>query len=288
MRSKTQTQKKTQKMNRRIFIKRICKTITAPLLLASYSVFIERILVQINHYQISVPALPKVFTGFKLAHLTDLHLGPMVSVEFIKNIVKKTNQLKADAIACTGDFVNAVNSKKEINRVWPILLHLSARYGVFSVLGNHDHWSDTKVSLEWLKRSGHNCRHKCRTINKEQSRILIGGTGDLWEDTLDIDQTFSNSNKGDCRILLTHNPDAVDTHFKTPIALTLAGHTHGGQIRVPFYGPLKLPVKNKHYTSGLIQTKKTKLFISRGIGWSIYPVRFNCYPEIAVLTLIPE
>jgi predicted MPP superfamily phosphohydrolase len=77
----------------------------------------------------------------------------------------------------------------------------------------------------------------------------------------------------------------VDTEFKTPVSLVISGHTHGGQIVVPFWGPPVLPVKNKRYTSGFIQAPNTGLFISRGVGWSLCPVRFNCYPEIAVLEL---
>jgi predicted MPP superfamily phosphohydrolase len=110
----------------------------------------------------------------------------------------------------------------------------------------------------------------------------------MWEDQLKIDQAFAGTKENDCRILLSHNPDSVDTPFKTPLALVMSGHTHGGQVRLPFYGPPVLPVENKHYSSGLIDTPKTKLFISRGIGWAIYPVRFNCYPEIAVLELVRQ
>jgi hypothetical protein len=81
----------------------------------------------------------------------------------------------------------------------------------------------------------------------------------------------------------------VDTEFAASLSLVLSGHTHGGQVVVPFFGPQILPVRNKRYSSGLIPTPRTQLFISRGIGWAIYPVRFNCYPEIAVLELInPE
>jgi hypothetical protein len=203
----------------------------------------------------------------------------------IESVVKKANDLKPDLIVCTGDYVHARNTTAEIDSVWPILSKLKAKYGVYSILGNHDHWADTEKSLQWLEKSGQGIRHKYKAIYKGKERILIGGSGDLWEDTLNIDQTFSTSDAGDCRILLAHNPDSVDTHFITPLSLVLCGHTHGGQVSLPFYGPLVLPVENKRYSSGLIETTKTRLFISKGIGWAIYPVRFNCPPEIAVLEL---
>jgi len=205
---------------------------------------------------------------------------------FLEKIIDKANAIKPDVIVCTGDYVNAKKSQKEINQVWPILKRLSAKEGVYSVLGNHDHWADGELSLEWLEKSGQSVRHASRAIVRGKDQIVIGGSGDLWEDELGIDQAFQSGSEGDFRILLSHNPDAADKYFKTPIDLMLCGHTHGGQVSIPFVGPPALPVQNKKYLCGLIRTEKTTLFISRGIGWSMLPVRFNCLPEIAVLNLI--
>ena len=88
--------------------------------------------------------------------------------------------------------------------------------------------------------------------------------------------------------MLAHNPDTVDTNFKTRVDLVISGHTHGGQVNIPFFGPPILPVNNKLYSSGLVKTKKTNLYISKGLGWSIFPIRFNCYPEISILKLQRE
>jgi predicted MPP superfamily phosphohydrolase len=272
-------------MNRRNFLKSAFSG-SAIMLAGSYPVFIERTIVQVNRYKIPVPNLPLSFHGFTLAHLTDIHLGFLVSEAFVEEIVHRANSLNTDAIVCTGDYVHERNTIGEIDKVWPILSKLSARYGVYSVLGNHDHWADTGRSMYWLERSGQNIRHQCKAIYKGKDRILIGGAGDFWGDKLNIDKAFSGSDQGDCRILLAHNPDSVDTEFETPLSLVLSGHTHGGQVVIPFLGAPKLPVENKAYSSGLIATPKTPLFISRGIGWAIVPVRFNCYPEIAVLELV--
>ena len=255
-------------------------------LVGSYPILIERNIVQVNRYKIPIENLPLSFHGFTLAQLTDLHLGFLVSESFVEGIVQRTNGLRTDAIVCTGDYVHERNTLEEIDRVWPILAKLEARHGVYSVLGNHDHWADADRSLYWLDRTGQNIRHQCRPIYNDGERILIGGAGDYWEDELRVDKTFACSDEDECRILLAHNPDSVDTHFQTPISLVLSGHTHGGQVVVPFLGAPILPVKNKNYSSGLISTPRTQLFISRGIGWAIYPVRFNCYPEIAVLKLL--
>ena len=272
-------------MNRRAFLKSAFSG-GAFILAGSYPVFIERNIVLVNRYKIPVPNLPLSFHGFTLAHLTDIHLGFLVSESFVEEIVHRTNSLNTDAIVCTGDYVHNRNTIEEIDKVWPILSKLSARHGVYSVLGNHDHWGDSSRSLYWLERSGQNIRHQCKAIYKGRDRILIGGAGDFWGDKLNIDKAFSSSDQDDCRILLSHNPDSVDTEFETPLSLVLSGHTHGGQVVIPFLGAPKLPVKNKAYSSGLIATPRTPLFISRGIGWAILPVRFNCYPEIAVLELV--
>ncbi len=271
-------------MNRRQFLKYLLAT-GGIALVGCYPTVIERTTVLINRYKIPVDNLPIAFHGFTLAHLTDVHLGFLVSEAFVAELVQRTNSLQTDIIVCTGDYVHDRNTTTEIDKVWPILSKLNARYGVYSVLGNHDHWADTHRSLYWLERSGQNIRHQCKPIHKDNQKILIGGAGDFWGDELNIDKAFANSEPTDFRILLSHNPDSVDTDFSTPLSLVLSGHTHGGQVVIPYWGPPRLPVENKNYSSGLISTPKTQLFISRGTGWSILPVRFNCYPEIAVLEL---
>lgn len=253
--------------------------------MGGYSVFIERSLVQINRYKVYLANLPEAFNGFSIAHLTDIHFGFLVSEAFVEKIVHRTNRLQTDIIVCTGDYVHERNTTKEVDTVWPILAKLHAKHGVYSVLGNHDHWASTERSLYWLNRSGQNLRHRSVAIEKGDSRIMLGGAGDLWEDSLGIDKAFANTHQDDCRILLSHNPDSVDRKFKSSVSLVLSGHTHGGQVRIPFYGAPVLPVQNKKYSSGVIAAPNTQLFISKGIGWAIYPVRFNCYPEIAVIEL---
>lgn len=271
-------------MNRRTFLKLSACT-GAIVLLGSYPILIERNIVTINKYQIYLKDLPESFDGYTIAHLTDLHLGTLVSESFIRGVVDKTNTLKTDLIACTGDYVHAKNTITEIDKVWPLLSNLAAKDGVYSVLGNHDHWADTQRSLYWLERSGQNLRHRSVSIYRGNEKITIGGAGDYWEDDINIDKAFANSHADECRILLSHNPDSIDTNFTTRLSVALCGHTHGGQVRIPFYGAPILPVKNKQYSNGLISTKKTKVFISRGIGWAIYPIRLNCYPEIAVVEM---
>ena len=253
-------------------------------LAASYPFFIERYLLQINTYNIPVPNLPEEFINFKMVHLTDLHYGRLMPKKFIEQIINKANSLEGDSIVCTGDYVLKRNDgSHDVETVWSLLERLKAKSGVYSILGNHDHWADFNKSLELLDDSGQNIRHKSVAIERNGKRIWIGGAGDLWEDDTGVDKAFKEVPGKECKILLAHNPDTADIEFDTRVDLMISGHTHGGQVIIPFIGPLVLPVKNKNYSSGFIRSQNANIFISKGIGWAIVPVRFNCYPEIAVL-----
>ena len=254
---------------------------------AGYPVFVERQIILETHYRIHIPNLPRIFQGFRIVHLTDLHHGFLVPLSVIEGVVRRVNRIPRDVVVCTGDYVHEKNGTAEIDRVWPVLSKLSAPEGVFSVLGNHDHWADTGRSLYWLDRSGQDLRGKAKAIERDGRQLWFAGGGDLWEDPIGVDRVLGQIPEETCRIMLVHNPDSADSHFVGHIDLILAGHTHGGQVRIPFWGAPVLPVRNKTYSSGIIRSSKGHaMFISRGIGWAIYPVRFNCFPEIAVVTLI--
>ena len=276
-----------KKISRRRFLKLFGYT-GALGLVASYPVFIERYIVLTNTYRIPVPNLPKVFSGFRIVQLTDLHYGALVPLCLIRSVLARANQIERDMIVCTGDYVHEKNSTGQIDSVWPLIAELNAPSGVFSVLGNHDHWADTNRSQHWLSQTGQDLRHKAISIDRDGNRLWLAGAGDLWEDHKNLDGLLSRIPESDCRVVLAHNPDTSDTEFSSRVDLMISGHTHGGQVNIPFVGTPVLPVRNKTYSSGLkASLRGINVFISRGIGWAVYPIRFNCFPEIAVLELIP-
>jgi len=257
-------------------------------LVASYPVFIERYLVVTNTYRIPVPNLPQAFAGFRLVQLADLHYGFLVPQRLIRDVIARANRITRDVIVCTGDYVHKNRSIEQIDTVWPLMAELNAPSGVFSVLGNHDHWADTSRSQYWLSQTGQDLRHKVVQIERNGSRLWLVGAGDLWEDHRNLDDLMRKIPDSDCRLVLAHNPDTADTDFSSRVDLMISGHTHGGQVDIPFIGTPILPVRNKNYSSGLkTSLRGTKVFISKGIGWAVLPVRFNCLPEIAVLELVP-
>ncbi len=270
-------------MNRRHFLKAAAAGVA---LAGAYPVLVERNWVTVNHYRVTMPGLPPEFDGLRIAHLTDLHHGLLVPLSFIRKVVDRTNALGADAIVCTGDYVQERESTGEINAVWPELARLDAPLGVYSVLGNHDHWSDTTRSVHWLAETGQDLHRKAVPIEREGRRLWLAGAGDHWEDRTDLDGLLGDIPDDEPRIVLAHNPDTADTPRACRADLFVCGHTHGGQVRVPWVGAPVLPVRNKAYSSGLVPSPDgTPVFISRGIGWALYPVRLNCPPEIAVLEL---
>ena len=256
---------------------------------ALYMFILERFIIRVTRYRIPVPHLPPEFAGFRVVHLSDLHYGLLQPLLTAKYVVWRTNRLQRDIIVCTGDYVLEKNAHVNIDRVWPLLSKLHAPGGVYSVLGNHDHWADTERSIEWLDRTRQNLQGKTVALERQGRKLWLAGGGDLWTDPMDFDKLLADVPEGDCRIVLAHNPDSADTGFNVRIDLMISGHTHGGQFLLPFLGPPSNPVKNKSYTSGLKKSENGPLvFISKGIGWGTFPVRLGCFPEIAVLELIPD
>ncbi|MCP4722533.1 MAG: hypothetical protein GY860_24000 [Desulfobacteraceae bacterium] len=241
-------------MNRRKFIKVGLGGILGAGLIGSYPVFIERYNFQLNHYVIQFENLPIQFNGYKILHLSDIHVGPFLSFRTFNKIIHKIKEISTDLIVLTGDYVHNISDFSKIKQIWDVIQTLEAKDGVLNVLGNHDHWQGGDYSIELLENSGQSLRNKTKTIEKNGAKIVFGGAGDLWEDHFDID-------------------------------LTLSGHTHGGQVVLPFFGATVLPVKNYNYDYGIKKTEIGKLFISKGIGTTIYPVRFNCAPEFALIEL---
>jgi hypothetical protein len=242
--------------------------------------------IQINLYRLPLPNLPAAFEGFRIVQLSDLHLGRLVPLQLLEWVVEQANALPADIIVGNGDYVQLRNTRHEIEAIWPVLCRLKAPLGVYSVLGNHDHWADSQRSLAWLERSGQNLRHRAVAFERNGARLWLGGAGDLWTDEDGIDQAFAGVPPEACKILLAHNPFSIDLDFKTRLDLVLSGHTHGGQVQLNRLGPVLIPPRYRKYVRGWIETPKAPLFIGSGLGWTILPFRINCPAEIAILELI--
>ena len=216
--------------------------------------------------------------NLRIVHISDTHFASSL---FNPNIVVDCiESLNPDVIFHTGDLITYMNG---LNEAIDFMRRLSEIAEVFIVAGNHDHWSG--LGSEGLKRRLKVFNH-IHVLNNEALKyrgIWIIGVDDPYTDHDDISKALANVRGDGFKILLAHSPQIIGK-ANGKVDLILAGHTHGGQVRIPFYGPLwvPLPKKYKKYVYGLFQFERTVMFVTRGIGTSFFPIRFNCPPEICL------
>lgn len=220
--------------------------------------------------------------GLRIVFATDFHYKPYEKFR-LKRDVKKINEQNADIILLGGDFLNGHEKGMSLESkvVAQEFAKLKSKYGVFAVFGNHDVWQDaegvydnfTKNNITVLKNN-----------SQKAGNVYIAGVEDMQTQNPDIEKALKYAKSP--TILLSHTPDII---YNVPedVNLTLAGHLHGGQIRLPFHGALVAPSKyGTKFAYGMYNVKNRKLFVSRGIGTSVLPLRFFCLPEIVVIDFI--
>lgn len=251
------------------------------LILIFWSVFIEPNMLAIN----SLNLKSKDLNGLKIIFVGDFHVKKNQRKNLVR-VVNKINEQNPDLILTTGDFVNGHNEKDSmpIEEISQELSKLKSKYGIYSVLGNHDWWQDGEKIKFFLEKNGIVVlEDESRTIKIKNQNLCIIGVEDITTRTVDIEKAFKNVSSPS--ILLTHSPDTfplITKNKKTD--LVLAGHTHGGQVAIPFIGALVVPSDyGRKYAQGLIRENNKTMFVTKGIGTSILPIRFNCIPEIVVI-----
>ncbi len=276
-------------MTRRAFFKwmgALGVTTGASVLGTAYAYNIEPNQLQVERVEVALPRLPGAFDGLTIAQLSDLHLGPYVTEAHIANAVQMTNALEPDVIVLIGDLVNS--SWRYIEPCAEIISKLDAPLGVYAVLGNHDYWVGyLNLTLASIKKAGvHLLRNQVVPLTRGRSTLYLAGIDDMWLHLGNMNRALESVPNNACKIALLHEPDFVDISARHEIDLQLSGHSHGGQVRVPFFGPLVLPKYGEKYPMGLYRVGNfTRLYTTRGIGVLPPAVRFNCPPEITLLTL---
>ena len=238
---------------------------------------------------IQLPNWPTGFENLKIAVLSDLHVGsPFIDAEKLHFIVLQVNAMQPDLIVLLGDFMASESVGKVIEPevIAENLKNLRARHGVFAVLGNHDWWYNGQRVRHALEAvSIRVLDDDVMKIERDGQAIWLAGLKDAWTNRTDIDGTLRKVTDESPIIALTHNPDLF-VRIPPRVILTLAGHTHGGQVNFPFFGPIKVPSEyGQRYAVGHIVENNHHLFVTTGIGTSIIPVRFRVPPEIVILTL---
>lgn len=250
-----------------------------------YALRIEPQKLTLEAITIPIPQLHPALEQFRIVQLSDFHLHPHTQLPLIERAVAQANALRPDLIVLTGDFV--LDFIESIFALAPALGRLNARYGVFCIMGNHDVKMNDIIVPRGL-RDERLCvlRNEGVMLSVGAGKLYLAGVDDGIYGRPNLPQAMARWQSGATTILLAHEPDFADAYHRDPrIALQLSGHTHGGQVNLPGYGPLILPRYGKKYHTGLYRLQQMWLYTNRGIGMGGIPVRFNCPPEITEITL---
>jgi predicted MPP superfamily phosphohydrolase len=273
-------------MNRRMFLKTAVATAVpaAPIAAASYGMY-EAGSVRIERPRLTVPKLPGSFDGLRVAFLTDIHHGPYVGLDYVTSLVRTTLALSPDVILLGGDYSS--QESKYIGPCFEVLADLKAPLGVFGVLGNHDYMDGLSQSLAGFRRAGIlELTNAGVWLERGTSRLRLAGVDDLWCGRPDLCSALGDARASDACLLVSHNPDFAERLLDPRVGLVLSGHTHGGQIVIPGAGSPFVPsAYGQKYARGLVQAPTTRVYVSRGLGTATPHIRWNCPPELTLLTL---
>lgn len=269
------------RMSRRRFLKRLAQVGGCAVVgVTAAQVLFEERWVQVTRPRISIPDLPAAFEGLTIGHITDVHHGPYLSIERVQEIVELAAGLTPDLWAITGDMVH--RSPEYIEPVWQAFGRLEAPLGVWCVMGNHDHWEGIEASRAAVQAAGIECLDNTHTVLRRRGeRLWLAGVGDRWCDDQLLSQALEGLPREAVALMLAHNPEVAEEMEDPRVKLMMAGHTHGGQVALPLYGPLVVPAKRR-YAAGLVGTDVSQVYISRGLGMATVPFRLNCRPELPV------
>ena len=244
--------------------------------------------------------LPPAFDGFQIVQISDLHASYWVGKKYLMGVVEEVNKLKKDLLVITGDIITGA-----VNDFWKRWMpaaksdHLAMVIDVLSnlkdcdkiaVLGNHDQWDGIKTEqrlVSELEKIGFFVlRNSSMPISRGKERIYIAGTDDIWF-SYDFTKAMHKVPNKAFKILLSHSPDVTtDIEKDMQVDLTLCGHTHGGQVNIPYLSHHFIPINNpSKYMAGLIKEPYGYTYVNRGIGTLVFPFRFCAPPEITYLKL---
>lgn len=246
------------------------------------SAFAEAASLSVEHVEIRLKRLPKRLDGFRIAHLSDIHHSPFTEIGHILEAFRRVNLLAPDAVMLTGDYVS--HDREYIGPMAKATGLLESRFGTFACLGNHDHWTDADEVVRSLRSHG-------VTVLVNEGMRLSTGSGSFWiagaDDYMvgktDLRSALEGSFPDELKILLAHNPSIARQAARRGVDLMLSGHTHGGQVKLAT-GRSRL-LGGRRMTSGLHRRYETQIYVTRGIGTVVLPVRYQCPPEISLIEL---
>lgn len=253
-----------------------------------YTFQIEPGWLEVVRRPLQIRRLPAALAGRTLAHLSDIHVGPFVSDEYLLDAFRRVAELRPDIVVITGDLMSWHRGWRD--HVAAIYQHVPrGRLATVATLGNHDYgpgWGHPEIAAN-IADAVRSCGITVlRNEMLDAEGLQIVGLDDLWAKRFNPQRVLRRLDMNRGAIALSHNPDTVDLPvWGNYEGWILAGHTHGGQCKPPFLPPPVLPVRNRRYTAGEFQLAGNRqLYISRGLGHTM-PIRFNVRPEVTLFEL---
>ena len=239
----------------------------------------------------AITGLPGAFDGYRVAHLSDLHVSTDVPYSYLLAVVDSVNRLGPDLVVVTGDLVSHGTGLPD--HACRLLARLRAPTLVS--FGNHDYGKlGAKIDVAPVLEAGLRAngitvlRNSATAISLGDERLWFVGLEDLWSGRFSPGAAFARVGRsaGEPVIAMSHNPDTAPALESYGAGWILAGHTHGGQVRLPGWGAIMLPVQNRQWQQGLYQVRGCRMYVSRGVGY-LMASRFACRPEVPIFTLRP-
>ena len=281
--------------SRRDFLKLLkSATIEISLLAAGgggYGFWIEPNWLRVEEVNLKLRRLAPAFHGLRIAQVSDIHMGGWMNAERLQRVADVVIGQRPDLFLLTGDFLTGHTfdgtSEQHLQELVTVLFPLAKSIPSYAILGNHDYWTNAGAVREMLRSCGMiDLTNSVFTVTRGNERLQLCGVADVWEGDVRLDHVIDNLADDAPAILLAHEPDFADVSSKSGrFELQVSGHSHGGQVVVPFYGPIVLPYLGRKYPSGLYQVGEMYQYTNRGVGMLDPPVRFNCPPEITLFTL---
>lgn len=261
----------------------------------SYGYSVEPTWLELNQIEVPVPDLPEAFIGFRIVQMSDFHCSKQVPAEYLAETIALAQAQAADLMVLTGDFVH--KGYKYVDAVADMLGTLSAPFGVFAVLGNHDYSVRNALGVRRYRdlhravgdalgaRGIRVLRNESLPLVRGDTQLTLVGVEDLWSRCCDLNQALAGLDSATPRVILAHNPRTIEQMDGRRCDLMLSGHTHGGQVDWPGIGRPTLGKHARRFAAGLYQFNGSYLYVNKGVGFGIR-FRFGVRPEVSVLTLV--
>ncbi len=244
----------------------------------------ENVATEVNYYSVCLPA-EKVKNDIRIVHISDLHIAPWALPENYTGYIQKINELDADYVFITGDFIT--HYKELIPSSSEALSQIKASKGIFCVPGNHDYWVDADYLIVALEEKGFKFLLN-ESYHSAIDKLTIVGVDDKYTHHNNLEKADEKNGVGDetIKILLSHTPDIIEDIKENQFDIILCGHTHGGQVRAPVFGAFYIPSKYKtRFDQGWFYKKNSHIYVNRGLGSISPPIRLFSKKEICVIEI---